>query len=119
MALVTLILVVGGGLLMLQNIRLRQQVNQTQARRNELQQREREIEEQIEDQRTAQPLTEQELARVREERERLEEQLRPGRSYQASAIASLILTPQLRGAGEIKTVTIRPGDRTGRNTITT
>ena len=110
-ALATLVLLVGGGLLMLQNIRLRQQVNQTEARRNELQQREREIEKQLADQQTAQALTEQELARVREERARLEEQLRTGRPQSSpgeGAIASLILTPQLRGAGEIKAVTIAP-----------
>ena len=110
-ALVALIFLAAGGLLLFQNIRLRQQVSQIEARRNELQQREREIRKQLEDQQTAQALAEQELARVREERARLEEQLRTGRpqpSPDEGAIASLILTPQLRGAGQIKVVTISP-----------
>jgi len=108
-ATVAIVLVIAGGLLLLQNIRLRQQITQTQARRDELQQRELELQRQLENQRTANASIEQELARVREESARLEEQLRSGKSQPLTgAIASIILTPQLRGAGQIKTVTISP-----------
>jgi hypothetical protein len=110
-ALAAMIFLVAGGLLLVQNNRLRQQVNQTQARRDELQQREIELQKQIENQRTANALTEQELARVREERMRLEEQLRSGKpqpSPDKAVIASLILTPQMRGGEQIMTVTISP-----------
>jgi hypothetical protein len=110
MALVALIFVVAGALLLFQNIRLRQQINQTQARHNELQQREQDLQKQIENQRTATAVAEQELARVREERERLEKQLRSRKSeLPEQAIASIILTPQLRGTGQMKLVTLPPG----------
>lgn len=107
-AVAALVLLIAGGLLLFQNIRLRQQINQTQARRDELQQREVELQKQLENQRTANATAEQELARVREERARLEEQLRSGKAQPSpgEAIASLILTPQMRGAGQIKTVSL-------------
>jgi cell division protein FtsB len=108
-ALATLVLLLAGGLLLFQNVRLRQQINQTQARRDELQQREFELQKQLENQRTANASAEQELARIREERKRLEEQSRAGKIQPSpeAAVASLILTPQMRSGG-LKTVTLSP-----------
>jgi hypothetical protein len=106
-----LILLIVSGVLVFQNLRLRQQVNQTQARHEELQQRELEIQKQLQDQRTENATTEAELASVREERALVEEQLRSRGARLSSdktPIASFILTPQLRGAGQIQTLTISP-----------
>ena len=109
LAVAALILLTGSVLLLFQNMRLREQINQTQARRDELQQREFELQKQLENQRTAHATTEQELERVREERARLDEQLKSGRPQSSpggAAIVSLILTPQMRGVGQTKSVTI-------------
>lgn len=108
-ALATLVLLLAGGLLLFQNVRLRQQINQTQARRDELQQRDLELQKQLENQRPANASAEQELARIREERGRLEEQLRAGKIQPSpeAAVASIILTPQMRSGG-LKTVTLSP-----------
>jgi hypothetical protein len=112
-AIAAIVLLITGGLLLFQNLRLRQQMSQTQARRDEFQQREQKLQKQIEEQRTTNATTEQELAQVRKERAHLEEELRrsgkPQPSPGGSAIASFIFTPQLRGAGQFKTITIPAG----------
>lgn len=109
-AIVAIVSLLAGGVLLFQNLRFRQQMNQTQARRDELQQREQKLQAQLEEQRTTNANSEKELAQVREERAHLEEELRrsgkPLPSPGGSAIASFILTPQLRGAGQFKTITI-------------
>lgn len=122
-AVVAIALLIGGGWLVFENGRLRQQVSQTQARRDELSRREQELQKEIEGQRTASAATEQELAQVREERGRLEQELkqreqqrlveqqRAARQQQPSppsevSIASFILTPQVRGVGQIPVVSI-------------
>jgi HAMP domain-containing protein len=108
LATVAIVLLVAGGLLLFKNVRLQRQISQTEARRSELQRREQQLQRQLEDQRTTSAQTEQELARVREERAKLEAELRSAKP-QTGAIASFILTPQLRGAGQIKTITIPAG----------
>jgi anti-sigma factor RsiW len=107
LAVAALVLLIGGGTLLIQNVRLRQQMAQTQARRDEFQTRERELQTQLESQRGANAATEKELAQVRDERARLEEELkRAGKQPSEPVVASFILTPQLRGAEQTKTVTI-------------
>lgn len=108
LATAAIVLLFTGSLLLFQNVRLRQQINQTQARRDELARRETELQRQLENQRTANTATEQELARVREERARLEEQLTTGKPRESASILSLILSPQMRGGGQVRTVTISP-----------
>ena len=75
-AAVALTLLITAGLLVFQNVRLRQQMAQAQVRRDELQRREQELQKELEDQRAANSQAEQELARVRDERERLEQELK-------------------------------------------
>jgi hypothetical protein len=102
-----LVVLIGGGLLLFQNIRLRQQMTQAQAKRDELQHREPQLQKQPEDQRSANSATEQEPSQGREEQARLEEELkRSGRQGDGPVVASLILTPQLRGAAQIHTVSV-------------
>ena len=115
-AVAALLLFVVGGLLVFQNLRLRQQMAQTQARHDELLQREQKLHRQIEVQGSDNSATELELARVRDERERLEQELKKAKSGSAKpsspgegSIVSLILAPPLRGAGQIPTISIAPG----------
>jgi len=120
-ALTALAILIGGAWLVFENLRLRQQVSQTQATRDANEQ----LQKELESQRSATAQTEQELVRVREERARLERELEqqqrqdpgekglPAEGPQASqssgvGIASFVLAPQMRGVGEIQTVSISP-----------
>jgi hypothetical protein len=122
-AFAALALLVAGGWLILENKRLRQQVSQTQERRDALVEREKELQRELEEQRTAKATTEQDLARVREERARLEQELKqeqqralepqrtarqqpPSGTGGGGSLASFILTPQMRGAGQIQTISL-------------
>jgi hypothetical protein len=116
-----LILLVGGSWFTVDSLRLRQQISQAQIRRDELQQREQALQQQLKDQQVANSKAEQELAQVRAERERLDQELKKHNGQerttapQASSvqgqtsIASFILNPGLRGGGRIQELTIPPG----------
>jgi hypothetical protein len=113
LAAAALAMLIVGGWLAVENIRLRQQTSQTTARRDQLLQREQDLQKELENQRALNSQTEQELARVREERERLEQELKQGQAVARSssnegAIVSLILTPPLRGSGQLPTLSLRP-----------
>ncbi len=112
-----LVLMIGGGWLVFDNIRLRHQMSQTQASRDELLHREQELQNQITGQQSTSAATEQELARLRDEQKRLEQELAKkreqqdiGEQHQPSSgglsVASFILAPQLRGAGQIQTISV-------------
>jgi hypothetical protein len=108
LAIATVIFIVAGAFLLLQNVRLRQQISQEQAHRDELQQREIQLRKELEQQRAGNTAIERELAQVREERERMEEKLRKSGQLPANgtAIVSFVLTPQLRGVGQAQAVSI-------------
>lgn len=114
-AAVALVFMLLGGWLFFQNSRLRNQMNDTQAKRDALAERERALQEQIEKQQNANSENEKELARLRQERQLLEDELkkeqeRAAQQKQSSkdsvSIASLILFPQLRGGNQPKTVSV-------------
>ena len=123
-AVATLALLIAGGLLVFQNIRLRQQVSQMSVQGDAPGPREEESRKLIEGQRTANEAAEQERARLREERARAEqapakqqaqnragEQQRGAGQRQLSpanglSIATFILAPQVRGAGQVPAVSI-------------
>ena len=104
-----------GGWLAIDNLRLRQQMSQTAARRDALIRHEQDLQREIESQRVTNSQAEQELARVRDERERLEQELTKAQQggieppSDQGSIVSLILAPPLRGAGQVPTLSIRPG----------
>lgn len=108
LAVAAVVLIAAGAFLLLQNARLREQMSLDQAHRDELQQREMQLQKELDQQRTSNTAAERELAQVREERLRLEEKLRKSGQLPASgtAIVSFVLTPQLRGAGQAKSVSI-------------
>jgi hypothetical protein len=115
---------VAGSWLLSENTRLRQQIARTQARPEGPGTREQELQNELERQRQAVATTEQELARVTEERERLEAEIRQRAqgSQVANAernapnqqrpspgglsIASFILMPQMRGVQQVPTISI-------------
>lgn len=117
-AFAALALLIAGAWLVSENTRLRRQVSQTQARRDALAGREQELQKELEGQRAAHATAGQELARVREERGRIEQELQKAREEQRAAgrlqpsppggvgIASFTLAPQTRGAGQIETVSV-------------
>jgi hypothetical protein len=118
-----LILLVAGGWFTIDNLRLRQQMSQAQIRRSELQQREQGLQQQLEAQHTANSKAEQELAEVRAERERLDQELKKQNGQERTtqpqppsvpgetSIASFLLSPGLRGVGQIQTLHIPSGSR--------
>lgn len=117
LAVAVVIFIVAGAFMLLQNARLREQMSLEQAHRDELQQREMQLQKELDQQRAGNTTTERELAQVREERVRLEEKLRKSGQLPASgtAIVSFILTPQLRGVGQAQAVSIPVN--TGRVTM--
>ena len=116
-----LLLLLAGGWFMIDNLRLRQQMSQAQIRRDELQQREQALRQQLEAEQAANSKSEQDLAQVRAERERLDQELKKQNGQERTtqpqappgpaqtSIASFILSPGLRGAGQIQTLNIPPG----------
>jgi hypothetical protein len=101
LAIVALIFIVVSAILLLRNSRLHQQMSLDQA---ELQQREIQLKKELDDQRASKIRIEQELTRIREERQQLEDKLK--NSGQLSTIFSFVLTPQLRGVGQAKSVSL-------------
>jgi hypothetical protein len=78
---------------------------------DEQRQREGELKKEIEAQRLTTSQTEQEMARERSERERLEQELKQRKPQlpAGGTVVSLILTSPLRGASQVSTISIRPG----------
>ncbi len=128
-AVAAIVFLVAGTWLMFENVRLRQQVVQMQTTPDGQGPHEQELQTELDLQRQAAANTQEELARVREERERLADQLKqtqvresqvaPGQqrapeqqrpsSQRGVSIASFILTPQMRGVAQIPTFSI-PAD---------
>jgi len=112
MAVIVLALLLFGGWLVFDNGRLRRQAAQTQARRDELLQREQQLQKELDGQRTANAAKEQELAALRAERERLDQELKKAQQGSVNSrpgeqtVVALVLPPPLRGAGQIRTVSI-------------
>ena len=108
LAAAAVVFIAAGAFLLVQNARLRQQVSLEQAHRDELQQREMLLQKELDQQRGSNTLIEQELAQVRQERARLEEELKNSGKLPISgtAIASFVLTPQMRGVGQAQSVSI-------------
>jgi DNA repair exonuclease SbcCD ATPase subunit len=135
-ALAALLFMILGGWLFRENARLNSEISESQAKRDELRKRESELEQrekqlqgEIANQRTTNSETEKELAKIREEREKLEQELKIRQSQEQQRIneqradakktpaslpntritvASFILTPSLRGNSQLTSVSIPP-----------
>ena len=124
-----------------ENSRLRSEISQTQSNRDELlkreselQQREKQLQDEIANQQNVNSETEKELAQIREEREKLEQELKKSQDQKRIndqqrlteqrtetkkqptsspnrqiSIASFILTPSLRDNNQLQTVSIPSG----------
>ncbi|HEY5073421.1 MAG TPA: hypothetical protein VII34_01910 [Pyrinomonadaceae bacterium] len=108
LAVAAVVFIAAGAFLLVQTARLRQQVPIEQARRDELQQREMQLQKELDQQRASNTAIEQELAQVRAERARMEEELKKSGQLHTSGtdIASFVLTPQMRGVGQAQSVSI-------------
>jgi hypothetical protein len=107
------LLLVAGGWLVYENLRLRQKMQETHAERGALQQRERELETQLAQQRSSALERGKETERLREQIARLEqpsqEQRRSVLLPEAPSIVPFVLAPQTRGLSQIATVPIPSG----------
>ena len=126
-AVAAIALLVAGSWLVFENMRLRQQMSQIQATRERPATSEEELKNELQRQQQAVAKTEQELARLSEERAGLEAKLKQRTSESQIAvnerdnsnqqrpsprglsIASFILTPQMRSVQQIPTVSIPAG----------
>jgi len=108
----------GVGWLEFELSRLRSQVDQAQAPRIALEQREKELRELLERQQRASSATEKELERVREEKDRLERQMalerQIAKSQSAPLLANLNIAPHklaapTRAAGQVTTISLPHG----------
>ncbi|HMS42465.1 MAG TPA: hypothetical protein PKE69_19700, partial [Pyrinomonadaceae bacterium] len=140
-ALAALALLILGGWFYRENSRLRFEMEQAKTNReellrreNELKEREKQLQDEIANRQTASEETEKELAKVREEREKLERELQNQKSIQPQpqivekqekiqpkpinspsrqiTIASFVLAPPLRGSGDVPTLSIPPNTDT-------
>jgi flagellar motility protein MotE (MotC chaperone) len=103
-----ILLLVAGGYLAYQNLRLRNQIAQTQAERTALEQSEEALKRELDAQRSVDIAKQQELAQVRERLAQLEQQQPADQSREPRTVA-FNLSPQTRGAGEGTTITVPAG----------
>jgi len=108
LAAAAILLLLAGGYLMFENLRLRNQIAQTQAQRAELEQRERELQRQLAEQRSVDAETEKELAAVRAQLAELEQQSNANRQGDLKIVA-FSLSPQTRGISQIKPLPLPAG----------
>ena len=107
-ALATVAVFVLVGWLIFENSRLRNEMTQTRMRRDVLSAREQQLQSELEAQRTKSAATEQDLTRIREERQHLEQQLQELQqsSVAGAKIASFVLRPQVRGVAQVRTISL-------------
>jgi hypothetical protein len=109
-AAVALLLLFVGGYLTVENLRLRNQMAQAHAERGALEQRERELQQQLAEQRSSDAETEKELARVRDRLAQLEQvapdEQRGNANQRDLKIIAFNLAPQTRGIGQIPTLAV-------------
>jgi ABC-type multidrug transport system fused ATPase/permease subunit len=113
---VSVLVMLGIGWLIFELFSLRSQVNQAQKTRIALEQREKDLQELVEEQRSARSEVEQELERMRAEKERVERQRESqiaGSRYPASPAANpkilpFRLSPPARSAGQVQKLSLLP-----------
>ena len=110
-----LVLLISGGWLFVDNLRLRKQLGHTRLGGGALAEREAGLLKELEGQRSAKAQAEEELARVRGERERLEQESKhneaPGLNASEKragsiSIASFVLAPQMRSGGKVSAISV-------------
>ncbi|HKS39680.1 MAG TPA: hypothetical protein VJX74_03630 [Blastocatellia bacterium] len=116
LAVASLLILLAAGYLLVDNLRLRNQMNQAQAQARELKQREQELQDQLSQQRSADAETAKELERVRAQLAQVEQLIAANQQYakeQSSSIkgniVSFDLRPQTRGIGQVPIITVPEG----------
>ncbi|HJZ67629.1 MAG TPA: hypothetical protein VKF81_05885 [Blastocatellia bacterium] len=107
-AVAALLLLLTAGYLAFHNIRLRNQVAQERAERAELEHREQELQQQLDERQSAGAETEKELAQVRDRLSQLEQQLGAPQQRNLNVVA-FNLSAQTRGVGNLATLTVPRG----------
>jgi len=110
-AIAAVLLLLACGYLIVQDLRLRNQLASVQTEREALQRREQELQKQLEQERSANADTARELERIRGSLAQLEQQATAGgaRDLPDLHTVALVLLPQTRGSDSIATVTVPPG----------
>jgi hypothetical protein len=112
LAAAALLILIGGGYLFVENLRLRDQLAQKQAERSGLELREQDLLRLLDQQRLLDAETEKELTQVRDRLAQLELQQAAGQHPGPEAderdlrVVAFVLSPQSRGIGQIATLTI-------------
>jgi len=115
LAAAALVMLFAGGYLMLENLRLRNQMAQTQAERVALEERAQELQRHLAEERSSDAETEKELTQVRDRLAQLERQAAAGRqpgkpeAERDLKVIAFSLSPQTRGIGQIPTLTVPVG----------
>jgi hypothetical protein len=110
-----LLMLLAGGYLLFENQHLRNQMTQAQLDRAALEQRESELQRQLDDKRSADAETEKELERVRErlaefeQRATNEQRAANELAQPASKVVAFTLAPPMRGGGQTPTVAVPVG----------
>ena len=97
------------GYLFVENNRLRHQMIDARATRAALETREQELQRQVTEQRSVNAETARELAQVREALAQRPGAAAPNQPAGTAVIASFVLLPPRRGAGDLPTIAIPPG----------
>lgn len=112
LAAAALVILLAGGYLMFENMRLRNQMVQMQAEHDALGSRKLELERQLARERSTDSVKEKELARVRDRLAQLEQQLaasRPELEQRKVKVLALNLSPQNRGVSKIPVLAVPAG----------
>jgi hypothetical protein len=117
MAAAVLLILLAGGWLIVDNLRLRNQIHQAQVERDALQRREQELQAQLREQGSSASQAEEELASLRQQLARLEQQMtqqggaksQPEGPATEPNIFAFALAPQTRSVGQMVTLAI-PAD---------
>ena len=112
------VLVLAAGSLLAENLRLRHQVTTARAARAALEERERQLQRQLDEQRASNGGTARELARVRESLAQIQDRMAAEQQPGTTFMPSFVLLPATRGAGAMPTIVLPPGTRDVRLQLT-
>src|SRR5262245_44284632 len=109
LAAVAAVALVAGGYLLVDHARLRHQVTESQAARVALDERERQVQRELGERRSADVETARELTRIRESLAKLEARTAAKPPVNKPVAATFLLVPNRRGAGDITTIAVPRG----------
>jgi hypothetical protein len=109
LAAAVLLILATAGYLLVDNLQLRREMADSRMARATLEERERQLQQQLNEQQTATAETARQLARVREALTALEARAEADQRRGGGAVLAFNLRPATRGAGDIATIGVPPG----------